>query len=177
MPIRFATTHKTSKTICTIARTNWGYLPILTIDGIITRLFLPDPNLNQIHTLVNNHYTKYNRNDSAYPDITQSLIEYFQNGSLNINCTIDISYCTPFAAKILRACCNIPTGETISYKQLSINAGSPNAARAVGNVMASNHIPLIIPCHRVISSGNKPGGYSGSGGVKTKLKLLELEQK
>lgn len=82
---------------------------------------------------------------------------------------------SPFARRVLAACRNIPYGQTRSYGELATAAGSPGAARAVGAVMAQNRLPLLIPCHRVIGSQGKLGGYSAPGGLETKVRLLNLE--
>ncbi|MEX1224432.1 MAG: MGMT family protein, partial [Pirellulales bacterium] len=73
------------------------------------------------------------------------------------------------------ACRRIPIGQTMSYAELAAVAGSPGAARAVGNIMAGNRVPIIVPCHRVVGSGGSLGGYSSSGGLRTKRRLLSLE--
>jgi len=70
---------------------------------------------------------------------------------------------------------SIPLGEVRTYKWIAARAGSPKAARAVGQALKRNPYPLIIPCHRVVASGGKIGGYSG--GIKTKRMLLDLEQR
>ena len=70
---------------------------------------------------------------------------------------------------------SIPLGEVRTYKWVAARAGSPKAARAVGQALKRNPYPLIIPCHRVVASGGKIGGYSG--GIKTKRMLLDLEQR
>lgn len=90
---------------------------------------------------------------------------------------LDVEYAPPtrFARRTLEACRKIPLGDTISYAELASRAGSPGAARAAGQVMANNRIPLIIPCHRVVGSGGRLGGYSAPGGIATKQRLLELE--
>ncbi len=82
---------------------------------------------------------------------------------------------TPFAKRVLEACRRIPYGKTRSYAQLAAAAGAPGAARAVGRVMAGNRVPLVIPCHRVVGSGGKLGGFSAPGGLETKQRLLDLE--
>ena len=69
----------------------------------------------------------------------------------------------------------IPFGETRTYKDLAIAIGKPNSSRAVANACGKNPYPVIIPCHRVIKSDGKLGGYSGAGGVKKKKELLKLE--
>ncbi len=82
---------------------------------------------------------------------------------------------TPFQSKVLNACRMIEHGETITYGELALRAGSPKAARAVGSVMANNLMPLIIPCHRVVPSNGQFGGFSAPGGVTLKRRMLELE--
>jgi methylated-DNA-[protein]-cysteine S-methyltransferase len=82
---------------------------------------------------------------------------------------------SPFAQRVLAACRQIPYGQTRSYAELAARAGSPGAARAVGSVMAQNRLPLLIPCHRVVGSQGKLGGFSAPGGLETKVRLLELE--
>ncbi len=87
---------------------------------------------------------------------------------------IDESSMTPFQRKVTRACRRIPSGKTLSYGRLAAKAGSPRAARAVGSVMSNNGVPLIVPCHRVVSSAGI-GGFSSPRGVSMKQKLLNLE--
>ncbi|MEZ6055771.1 MAG: methylated-DNA--[protein]-cysteine S-methyltransferase [Planctomycetaceae bacterium] len=69
----------------------------------------------------------------------------------------------------------VPYGETLSYAALAERAGRPGAARAVGTVMSTNPVPLLIPCHRVLGAGNRLGGYSAPQGVEMKSRLLALE--
>lgn len=88
---------------------------------------------------------------------------------------VDYEGWTPFGRKVLDLCRRVPCGQTSSYGQLAARAGSPRAARAVGNVMAHNRCPLVIPCHRVLGSGSGLGGYSARGGLKMKRHLLDME--
>nr|MDO8113800.1 MGMT family protein [Candidatus Sigynarchaeota archaeon] len=84
---------------------------------------------------------------------------------------------TPFSRKVIDALLKTRAGQTITYKELATQAGSPGAARAVGNVMRSNPFPIIIPCHRVISPKGL-GGYSGDvrgTSLQIKQKLLDIE--
>lgn len=82
---------------------------------------------------------------------------------------------TAFRAKVYEITRKIPYGKTLSYSEVAVKAGSPNAARAVGAAMAANPLPLIIPCHRVVGSNGKLTGFTG--GLKIKEMLLELEGK
>jgi methylated-DNA-[protein]-cysteine S-methyltransferase len=80
-----------------------------------------------------------------------------------------------FSQQVYAAARTIPAGRTMTYGQLARAAGSAGAARAVGSALSRNPIPLIIPCHRVLAAGNKPGGFSAHGGLRTKAQLLKIE--
>jgi methylated-DNA-[protein]-cysteine S-methyltransferase len=81
---------------------------------------------------------------------------------------------TPFAKKVYQIVSRIPIGEVRTYKWVAEKAGKPQASRAVGQVLKRNPYPLIIPCHRVIKSDNKIGGYAF--GVNKKKLLLDMEK-
>lgn len=80
-----------------------------------------------------------------------------------------------FQRKIYQATAAIPRGKVRTYGELATKAGSPGAARAVGTCMASNPMPLIVPCHRVVGTNGGLGGFSG-GGLPVKMKLLKSEK-
>lgn len=80
-----------------------------------------------------------------------------------------------FARKVHDECRRVAYGERLSYADLAARAGSPRAARAVGNVMRTNRTPLVVPCHRVIGAGGKLGGYSALTGLALKQRLLDME--
>ena len=82
---------------------------------------------------------------------------------------------TDFQRRVWKEISKIPFGETRTYKDLATAIGKPNSSRAVANACGKNPYPVIIPCHRVIRSDGKLGGYSGVGGVKKKKELLKLE--
>ena len=82
---------------------------------------------------------------------------------------------TQFQVKVWKLLKKIPPGKVITYKEIAVFLNMPNAARAVANACAKNPFPPSIPCHRVIRSDGKLGGYSGPGGLKTKKKLLKKE--
>lgn len=88
----------------------------------------------------------------------------------------DFSSQPEFQAKVLRATLTIPAGQTRSYGDLSVQIGATTAAsRSVGTALGRNSWPLLIPCHRVVASDGRMTGFSGPGGIATKLKLLALE--
>ena len=82
---------------------------------------------------------------------------------------------TNFQQKVWDEINKIPKGHTRSYKQIAIAIGHPKAARAVANGCGKNPNPVVTPCHRVIASDGSIGGYTGSGGVNTKRRLLAKE--
>jgi methylated-DNA-[protein]-cysteine S-methyltransferase len=88
---------------------------------------------------------------------------------------VDPGPMSDFRRRVLQQCRDIPYGTTLSYAELAAKAGSPRAARAAGNCMASNRIPLLIPCHRVVRSDGGLGSYSAPGGVVMKRRILALE--
>ena len=90
-------------------------------------------------------------------------IERYLEGKLQtFSLPIDLSGKTDFQLRVLRATERIPYGETRSYGEIARTAGSPRAARAVGQAERSNPVPLVIPCHRVIGSDGSLTGYGGS---------------
>jgi methylated-DNA-[protein]-cysteine S-methyltransferase len=89
---------------------------------------------------------------------------------------IELGHCTPLVRRVLACCRQVGYGRTISYGQLAARAGVPRAARAVGNCMAANPLPLIVPCHRVVLADGRPGSYSAPGGTRMKRRLLAMER-
>lgn len=81
---------------------------------------------------------------------------------------------TDFQMRVWEELRRIPYGRTITYLQLAERIGNPKAVRAVANACGANPLPIIIPCHRVIASGGKPGGYTG--GLDIKINLLDIEK-
>ena len=82
---------------------------------------------------------------------------------------------TDFQLKVWNAISKIPKGKVKTYKELARSIRKPKASRAVANACGKNPFPIKIPCHRVIRSDGRLGGYSGKGGIKTKRKLLRSE--
>tara|TARA_B100001057_G_scaffold285015_1_gene285273 strand:+ start:300 stop:569 length:270 start_codon:yes stop_codon:yes gene_type:complete len=83
---------------------------------------------------------------------------------------------TKFQLKVWKYLKTIPKGQLSTYKEVAIGIKNPNSARAVANACGKNPYAPKIPCHRVIRSDGGLGGYSGRGGIKTKLRLLRSEK-
>jgi O-6-methylguanine DNA methyltransferase len=102
--------------------------------------------------------------------------EYLEGARRSFRVRIDWSEIhTPFQRRALSAVLSIPYGQTRSYKQIAAQIGQPRAIRAVGRANATNPLPLVIPCHRVIGADGDLRGYGGAGGIKTKAWLLGME--
>jgi methylated-DNA-[protein]-cysteine S-methyltransferase len=88
---------------------------------------------------------------------------------------LDMGGVPDFHRKVYQAARAIPSGETLSYGQLAERAGSPGAARAVGQAMARNPFSIVVPCHRVVAANGGPGGFTSTRGLQTKAELLRAE--
>ncbi len=87
----------------------------------------------------------------------------------------DDGHLPAFHRRVYDALRRVRPGETVGYGELAALAGSPGAARAVGQAVGKNPLPIVVPCHRVLASGGKPGGFSAHGGVETKRRILAIE--
>jgi methylated-DNA-[protein]-cysteine S-methyltransferase len=105
--------------------------------------------------------------------VRRELDGYFALRRRSFDLPIDWSLVRGFAGSVLRETARIPFGDVRSYGQVASRAGSPRAARAAGNALGSNPIPIVVPCHRVLHADGGLGGYSG--GLDRKRYLLALE--
>lgn len=113
-----------------------------------------------------------------FPHRYDSLLEcYLQGEDVNL-CDNDFEGVTVsvscFTREVLRAVAQIRRGETVTYKELAQRIGRPSAVRAVASALGRNPLPIIIPCHRVVASQGKLGGYAF--GLELKSKLLDFER-
>jgi methylated-DNA-[protein]-cysteine S-methyltransferase len=115
------------------------------------------------------------KHPAAVRKLAVQVREYFNGKRRTFHARIDWRLMRPFQRRVLRAALRIPYGTTATYGEIAAAIGNPRAARAVGRALGANPIPLVIPCHRVIASGGALGGYSATGGVRVKRKLLDLE--
>ena len=105
--------------------------------------------------------------------IRRELDAYFARRLESFSVPIDWTLVRGFARGLLNATAAIPFGQVATYGALAAAVGSPRAARAAGNALGSNPIPIVVPCHRVVHAGGGIGGYTG--GLERKRALLQLE--
>jgi methylated-DNA-[protein]-cysteine S-methyltransferase len=105
--------------------------------------------------------------------VRRELDRYFTGALREFDLELDWSLVGPFARRVLRRTARIPYGSLASYGDVALGIGVPRGARAVGNALGSNPIPVVVPCHRVVRTGGALGGYGG--GVPRKRWLLDLE--
>ncbi len=149
-----------------------GFLLVAETDYGICSVSIADDEL-QLETALIREYPRavITRSESARKSL-DSVLSYFDGQLLNL--PMDISG-TEFQKRVWAAIMAIPYGETRSYNEVAATVGKPKAYRAVANACASNPIPLIIPCHRVIRNNGELGGYGM--GARRKKYLLDMEKK
>ena len=128
-------------------------------------------------TMVSSQHAK-NSHPSAHRwrvKAQKELRSYLRGRSRSFSTPCDLRGLPAFTHAVLKAATQIPYGEVRSYRWLAQRLGKPKAARAVGNALARNPIPIIIPCHRVVRSNGTIGGYALGTGLKKRL--LEMEKK
>jgi methylated-DNA-[protein]-cysteine S-methyltransferase len=159
----------------TIFKTKWGYFGLAASKNGLIRTCLPCPNEKDVKRILLAGLDDVQFDENLLKSLQERIVAYFEGKPVKFDTTIGLNHLPSFTLKVLAACRKIPFGETISYSQLARMIGRPRASRAVGNALAGNPIPLIIPCHRVIHSDGSLGHFSAHGGTDTKRKLIELE--
>jgi len=151
-----------------------GNLGLVRDDQFLLRIYLPNEEVSK--STLQKQYPNEDivENKSGFENIINQLTEYFagKRKHFTIKMKLEIS---PFYNNSLMEITKVPYGRTASYSQIAKKLNSPKAARSVGTANAHNPIPIIIPCHRIITKSGKLGGYAG--GLKMKRYLIELESK
>lgn len=110
---------------------------------------------------------------NAPAEFKKEMEDYFEGRLRHFSQKTAFDEGTDFEQEVWNAIKDVPYGETRTYKWLAERVGSPDASRAVGQALSKNPIPIVIPCHRIIESSGKIGGYSS--GIDIKRRLLKLE--
>jgi len=156
-----------------IFNTNAGWMGILGSTRGLRRITLPHPSAQETHQALADSIKYATRSPHLFKDLVERFKRYFSGHRVNFTDELDLSGATDFQRGVWEETRLIPYGETRSYAWVAKQIGKPEAARAVGQALGKNPLPVIIPCHRVLTSDGKIGGFTG--GVETKKMLLHLE--
>lgn len=155
-----------------VVETAWGWCGLQRTDDGISRCTLPLPSRRSASLSVAEASSEA-PHDPLLAAAAQLLVAYFAGEPVGFDLPVAPEGMTPFGGRVLRACAAIPWGHTRSYGEIAAEAGSAGGARAAGQALGRNPIPVIVPCHRVIGADRRLVGF-GSG-PEMKRRLLELE--
>ncbi|WP_169852917.1 methylated-DNA--[protein]-cysteine S-methyltransferase [Anaerohalosphaera lusitana] len=183
-----------------IFSTQAGFVALVCAEDRLVRVFLPVASRVSAVSKVGIFCPSAREEQSIFPDLQEKIVRYFEGeyvvfredaasalagyseiaGREDISSRLpDMVHMTPFRKDILLACNRVNYGRTVSYGELARLAGRPKAARAVGNALADNPFPIVVPCHRVIRSNGSPGGFMHNqpGAQDLKCRMLQLEKR
>jgi len=159
-----------------VFQTALGWMALIGSDDVLKRLTFAHKSARAAIEAIEDHLRQSAARGTWNEPLVERLEAYAEGIPVDFrDVKIDPGPQTRFQRGVTNRCRRVPYGETISYGQLAAAAGSPQAARAVGNCMAANRFPLIVPCHRVIPASGRLGAFSAPGGPQTKQRLLTLE--
>jgi methylated-DNA-[protein]-cysteine S-methyltransferase len=158
-----------------IFETRAGWIGALSSNGGLLKTTFPQKSQKQALLSLNLETLTPTYSDEIFKHTVEFYISYFNGDKIIFNGKLDLSSATCFQRAVWEATLRIPYGETRSYSQIAQKIGNPLSCRAVGNALGQNPMPIIIPCHRVIASSNKIGGFSKD--LSIKIFLLNLENK
>ena len=166
-----------------VFQTDWGYFGLAGNKNRLYAAVLPQKNSDKAEKLLSAKVSRYGNGAMEYDKtlfsvLKEQIIDYFCGKKVDFDYS-DIVFpqelISGFSGGVLQRCIDIKYGETKTYGELALSAGSAKAFRAAGGVLAKNPLPLIIPCHRVIRADGSIGGFSADGGVAIKAGMLNLE--
>lgn len=153
-------------------KASFGPLFVGVSDGKVVRVSLRQSERAFSEALARDGYRPVHDPQALAPVLAQ-IREYLEGRRRAIDAEVELSRLTPFSRAVLEETRNVPAGSVASYADIARRIGRPRAYRAVGRALSGNPVPLIVPCHRIVSTGGRMGGYTG--GLDIKLHLLALE--
>ncbi|MFC2024723.1 methylated-DNA--[protein]-cysteine S-methyltransferase [Chloroflexota bacterium] len=157
-----------------IFNTEMGWVGILGSSRGIAGTTLPQRSAQEAHRRLGLPVDSHAAAPSnLFVSLMERLRAYYAGHRTDFPEALDIPEATPFQRQVWQAARTIPYGETRSYQWVAGQIGKPEAARAVGQALARNPLPVIVPCHRVVASDGRLGGFSDGMGMKRRLLKLE----
>jgi len=155
-----------------IFNTNMGWVGILGSNKGLVRTTLPQHSAQEARQLLGNEVNYAVWSPNLFDGLMERFKTYFRGDKIAFSDKLDLS-ATPFQRQVWEMTRLIPYGETRSYTWVAEQIKSPKAVRAVGQALARNPLPIIVPCHRVVTTNGRLGGFSGGGEMKKRLLHLE----
>jgi methylated-DNA-[protein]-cysteine S-methyltransferase len=156
-----------------VFQTKSGWVGLLASpDGLVSASF-PRPSGDLAFTALGEIALKAHFSSDYFRNWMQEFEEYFHGRRTDFSGPLDLSGATPFEMSVWQTTKSIPYGQTQSYRWVARQIGKPLAPRAVGQALGRNPLPIVIPCHRVLTSDGRLGGFGG--GLDMKQYLLDLE--
>jgi methylated-DNA-[protein]-cysteine S-methyltransferase len=155
-----------------VFKTKWGYFGLAGSENTLCRCQLPEPTFEKAETQLLNNLPGANFDKHYQKNLQEKIAAYFDGVHTDFSVNVNLNGFSMFSVAVLTTCRSIKFGQITTYAALAEQSGYPVASRAVGNILAKNPLPLIIPCHRVLRSDGQIGGFSATGGKTLKKKLL-----
>jgi methylated-DNA-[protein]-cysteine S-methyltransferase len=163
----------------TTFETRNGFVALAWNQRGVSRLRLPASSEVSAEAAILKHFPQARRAapSSSIAQLICDIQRYFEGERIDFSrVPVDLGSQEPFFSRIYAEVRKLNWGETTTYGTVAKTLGAePRAARDVGQAMASNPVPLVVPCHRVLAAGGKLGGFSAPGGSSSKAKMLEIE--
>ena len=157
----------------TTFNTIMGWVGILGSSKGIRRITLPQPSAQDARRLLGKPVDYAEPAPNLFQDLIERFQAYFTGDRIDFPDKLDLSGATPFQRQVWEVTKLIPHGDTRSYKWVAEQIGKSGASRAVGQALAKNPLPIIVPCHRVVNTDGRLGGFGG--GLEMKRHFLHLE--
>jgi len=155
--------------------TEWGWIAVMSSAAGLCRTTLPASDEKSAIDIVTTG-VKATRRESDFVEVKNTLTDYFRGKQVDLMFPIDLTLrkCTQFQRDVWETTFRIPYGQLRNYGWIADQIGRPQAARAVGQALGANRLPIVVPCHRVVRSDGSLGGFSG--GLHWKEELIKLEK-
>ena len=157
----------------TTFNTIMGWVGILGSSKGIRRITLPQPSAQDARRLLGKPVDYAEPAPNLFQDLIERFQAYFTGDRIDFPDKLDLSGATPFQRQVWEVTKLIPHGDTRSYKWVAEQIGKSGASRAVGQALAKNPLPIIVPCHRVVNTDGRLGSFGG--GLEMKRHFLHLE--
>ena len=153
--------------------TDMGWVGVLGSTTGLLSTTLPCPSTQEVNRLFGDVISHARWSPQLFQDLMERLRAYFGGHRTNFMDKLDLFGATDFQREVWETARLIPYGETRSYRWVAEQVKKPKALRAVGQALGRNPLPIIVPCHRVLASNGRLGGFTG--GIDMKRRLLHLE--